>query len=316
MGIRLCVTMSNTVLNLRCKTKTGQHSLTGLKLSSNVGQLKDRISELTKIPKEYIRVRQSYPTKSIDLSKEDLLLSSLPFRSGDTLIVEEERVVRNTLQRNIGDVMQDQNLMGRGVLMRKVVPANNSCLFTSINAVMNGGKIDLDYAPSIRQLIAGVVMSDPQTFSDVFLGRSNSSYCKWIMKDDTWGGAIEISILSKYYDVEIDVVDTQSCRIDRFGEDLHYDQRVLIIYDGVHYDPLVLEPFDSSLPVQTIFPADNASILGQAQEIATEARQARQYTDVTNFSIKCLICQRMFTGQSEAQKHAKASGHVSFGEVK
>lgn len=307
--------MSNASLTLRCKTKTGQHLLTGLSQGSNLGQLKSKISEVTKIPKEFIRIKHGYPPKAIDLTKEGILLSQLLFRSGDTLIVEEERVVRNTLQKNIGDVLQDQNLMGRGVLMRKVVPANNSCLFTSINAVMNGGDIDLTYAPSMRQLIAGVVMSDPQTYSDAFLGRSNSSYCNWIMKDDSWGGAIEIAILSQYYGVEIDVVDTQSCRIDRFGEDLHYDRRVLIIYDGVHYDPLVLEPFDTSLPIQSIFSTENSTILAQAQEIATEARQSRQFTDVTNFSIKCLICQRMFTGQSEAQQHAKASGHINFGEV-
>lgn len=307
--------MSSAALSLRCKTKMGQYFVTGLYLGSSVGQLKSKISELTKIPKEYIRVKQGFPPKAIDLTKEDDLLSSLPFRSGDTLIVEEERVVKNNLQKNIGDVIQDQNLMGRGVLMRKVVPANNSCLFTSINAVLNGGNIDLSYAHSIRQLIAGVVKSDPQTYSNAFLGRSNSSYCSWIMQDETWGGAIEISILSKHYQVEIDVVDTQSCRIDRFGEDLHYDKRVLILYDGVHYDPLVLEPFDSSLPIQSIFSTDNASILVQAQEIATEARQSYQFTDVTNFSIKCLICQRMFTGETEAQQHARASGHINFGEV-
>lgn len=307
--------MSNSSLKLRCKTKTGQHILTGLSQGSSVGLLKAKISEATKIPKELIRVRQGYPPNAIDLSKEDAVLSSLPFRSGDTLIVEEERVVRNTLQKNIGDVMQDQSIMGRGVLMRKVVPANNSCLFTSVHAVMHDGIIDLSCAPSLRQLIAGVVMSDPNTYSDAFLGRSNSSYCKWIMKDGTWGGAIEISILSKYYGVEIDIVDTQSCRIDRFGEDLHYDKRVLVIYDGIHYDPLVLEPFDTSLRIQSIFSTDEASILAQAQELASEARQARQYTDVTSFSIKCLVCQRMFTGQSEAQGHAQATGHINFGEV-
>jgi ubiquitin thioesterase OTU1 len=68
-----------------------------------------------------------------------------------------------------------------------------------------------------------------------------------------------------------------------------YDKRVLILYDGVHYDPLVLEPFDSSLPIQSIFSTDNASILVQAQEIATEARQSYQFTDVTNFSIPATI---------------------------
>lgn len=307
--------MSNSSLKLRCKTKTGQHILTGLNQDSTVGLLKAKIAEVTKIPKDLVRVRHGYPPNTIDLSKEAASLSSLAFRSGDTLIVEEERVVRNNIQKDIGDVMQDQSIMGRGVLMRKVVPANNSCLFTSVNAVMNDGDIDLSCAPSLRQLIAGVVMSDPNTYSDAFLGRSNSSYCKWILKDDSWGGAIEISILSKYFGVEIDIVDTQSCRIDRFGEDLHYDKRVLVIYDGIHYDPLVLEPFDTSLPVQSIFSTDEAAILAQAQELASEARQSRQYTDVTNFSIKCLVCQRMFTGQTEAQGHAKATGHINFGEV-
>ncbi|XP_062609107.1 ubiquitin thioesterase OTU1-like [Saccostrea cucullata] len=306
-------------LQLRCKTKTGQHILTGLNPTSQISELKDKIVEVTKIPRAAITIRQGYPPKVIDISDDTSLLSSLSFRSGDTLIVEENRKHQQEVQqqqtREIDNVIQKQSMNSKGILMRNVVPADNSCLFTSINALMNKGVVDLSCSKAMREIIAGVVMSDPVNFSEAFLGKTNNAYCHWIMNPGSWGGAIEISILSQYFNVEIAVVDTQSCRIDRFGEDKMYKERIFVIYDGIHYDPLIMEPLDPSLPVQTIFPTNDASVLAQAMEIASEAKASRQFTDVGNFSIKCLVCQKLLTGQGEAQAHAKATGHINFGEV-
>ena len=301
-------------LHLRCQTNKGQHILTGLTLSSSVKKLKELIEQETKIPQDCIKVRQGYPPKIVDLSTETDLLSSLPFRSGDTLIIEEDPSLRRKCQENVDSVYQDQITSSCGTLMRKVVPANNSCLFTSIDCVMNIGEVDLSSAPSMRELIAGMVMSDPETYNAVFLGKSNSGYCKWIMRDDSWGGAIEISILAKYYDTEIDVVDTQTSRIDRFGEDMNFPKRVFVIYDGIHYDPLVMEPLIPGEPMQTLFSSNDENVVSQAMEIANEAKAARQYTDVSSFQLRCLGCSKLLTGQKEAQEHAKTTGHTNFGE--
>ena len=93
-----------------------------------------------------------------------------------------------------------------GILIRKVVPANNSCLFTSINCCMNDGRLDTESAPLMRDIIVGAVSQQPAIYNDVFLGKPNAEYCQWILKGESWGGAIEVSILSQYYAVEIDVV--------------------------------------------------------------------------------------------------------------
>jgi len=68
-------------------------------------------------------------------------------------------------------------------------------------------------------------------------------------------------------------------------------------------------------PIQTMFPSDNVDILEKARELAREAQSSRQYTDVNKFTLKCLVCQDLFTGQVEAQQHAKKTGHMNFGEV-
>ncbi|KXJ20892.1 Ubiquitin thioesterase OTU1 [Exaiptasia diaphana] len=101
-------------------------------------------------------------------------------------------------------------------LSRKIVPADNSCLFASMSYVMTG---DVSMATDLRHLIAKCVSSDPEMYNSAFLGKDNSEYCSWIQNCDNWGGAIELSILCKYYEVEIAVVDTETERIDRFGKE-------------------------------------------------------------------------------------------------
>lgn len=201
------------------------------------------------------------------------------------------------------------------VLRRRVVPADNSCLFTSVHYVMESGVYNPACAPEMRGLIAQIVSSDPAAYSEAVLGKTNEDYCSWIRRDDTWGGAIEVSILSKFYQSEICVVDTQTVRVDRFGEDAGYCKRVLLIYDGIHYDPLQRETPGADSSPQTVFPATDDVVLAQALELADEARRKRQFTDVNRFALRCMVCQMGLVGQKEAREHAKETGHTNFGEV-
>ena len=61
-----------------------------------------------------------------------------------------------------------------------------------------------------REVIASVVSSDQEKYSEAYLGRENHKYCTWILTKDAWGGAIEVQILAEYFQVEIVVVDTKS----------------------------------------------------------------------------------------------------------
>lgn len=98
----------------------------------------------------------------------------------------------------------------------------------------------------MREIIANAVSRSPDEYCEAILGKPNHEYCEWILKPNSWGGAIELSILSQYYGMEIAVVDSSNGIINRFGEDQHYATRVFLIFDGIHYDPLYLEPLDVS----------------------------------------------------------------------
>lgn len=108
------------------------------------------------------------------------------------------------------------------------------------------GKIDLEVSVYLREIIAQHVSNDKDSFNEAILGKPNAEYCDWIRKADSWGGAIEVAILSNYYGVEIAVVDITNALINRFGEDKDYGMRVFLLFDGIHYDPLYLESLNVS----------------------------------------------------------------------
>lgn len=56
-------------------------------------------------------------------------------------------------------------------------------------------------------------------------------------------------------------------------------------------------------------------IYREAEQLAHEAKSSRQFTDVNKFTLKCMICDKLLTGQIEAHKHAKETMHANFGEV-
>lgn len=46
----------------------------------------------------------------------------------------------------------------------------------------------------MRKIIADHVSQDIETYSEAILGKSPKAYCEWILKPDSWGGAIELSV--------------------------------------------------------------------------------------------------------------------------
>ncbi|KAG8236728.1 hypothetical protein J437_LFUL014224 [Ladona fulva] len=312
--------MSSYILKL--KSKTGQIVVRGLNGQSTIQDLKEKLASLTNISRERLHILYGYPPKPLTLNNDELTLGTSGLNSGELLIVEEkEPSALNAL--NSGAVLNDtssvkpeegiSDIMPQGILLRKVVPADNSCLFTSIGYVLSGN-INSDNGAVLREIIAASVAANPDEYSEAILGKPNAEYCEWIKRPKSWGGAIELAVLSKYYGIEIDVVDTSNCIINRFGEDQDYGQRVLLIFDGIHYDPLYLEPLEGE-KVQTIFPISDDSILTQALALSEEAKSSRQFTDLARFTLKCMVCQVMLTGQVQAQQHAKETGHKNFGEV-
>jgi ubiquitin thioesterase OTU1 len=132
---------------LKLKTKSGQMVVKGLTCKDTLYELKHRLSSLTNIQESSLHVLSGYPPKLLDLSVSDATLESRGICSGDTLIVEERQ--QNDVLSGKKNAIEprhhivDSGLGCPGILMRKVVPADNSCLFTSIGFVLSGEYICL-----------------------------------------------------------------------------------------------------------------------------------------------------------------------------
>ncbi|XP_052893581.1 ubiquitin thioesterase OTU1 [Anopheles moucheti] len=312
--------------SLKLKTKSGQqHIVSKLAETTTVGDLKTRITELTSIPGDALHVVLGFPPfKPLDFSNEASQVLASGISNGDTLIVEEKSLTEEERQQleaakrleqdeKLAKELAAQGSESSGILLKKVVPSDNSCLFTSIGYVITG-KVDPESSQYMRQIIASTVNADKHEYNEGILGRPNDEYCAWILQPESWGGAIEVSILSAYYGMEFDVVDITNAIINRFGEDKNYGMRAFLLFDGIHYDPLYLESTSGDAP-KTIFPIEDQSVYLQAEQLAKEAKSARQYTDVNKFTLKCIDCDCFLKGQVEAQQHAQKTGHINFGEV-
>lgn len=307
--------MSDVVLRLKCRS--GTFPLT-LPLNCTISVLKEQVSILSEIPVASIKLLFGFPPKFIQ--KLEGTIEDVGLKSGDTIIAEvdsssanvqqiqvqtESNILKHVTEQEVGDEVP--------LILRKVVPADNSCLFTSMGFVL-GGKIDLGSGNYMREIIANAVKDNQIEFSEAVLGKPNEDYCEWIRNPNSWGGAIEVSILSNFYGIEIAVIDTQSGSISKFGEDKDYPHRVFLIYDGIHYDPLYLESPFTPGEIQTLFPTNDDRMLDAAQMLANEAKSSKQYTDVNRFTLKCLDCGYIMIGQTQAQEHAKLTAHNNFNE--
>lgn len=336
------ITMNSSV-KLKIKDES-TCSLINLSTESTLKELVDEIRKVTDIGNSDINLLTGFPPKPINMSL-NLTLSQAKIVSGDCIILqkinncdnkrlklaieeepvnhnekieEEPIVVENHVTSNtlhIDSLIENQRRISASILTKQTIPSDNSCLFASVYYCLNNASLNGFDSDNERQLVCATLLSQPGKFDRAFLeDKSPEVYCKWIMDTNRWGGSIELCILSSLHSVEIDVVNVNTDRIDRFGEDCDYFHKILIIYDGIHYDSLALEDVNSGELV-TLFPISDKEVIAKAQQLARELQSSRQYTDLHGFSIVCRDCHCLMVGQSAVVQHANATGHSNFGEI-
>lgn len=200
-----------------------------------------------------------------------------------------------------------------GYVVRRVVDADNSCLFHSIGYAYRQPTTS---SPSLRSAVASAILKDPTTHSEAFLGKPTAEYATWIQDASSWGGQIELSVLSKLLKLEIVALDIIRNRHDAYGTEDNYRRRIFVIYDGIHYDA-VAYCFDPQLPPEmdiTVFSPNDLIVMERAKALCEQEHKRKAFTDTSSFSLRCLVCQQGLKGQAEAAQHARQTGHSNFSE--
>ncbi|KAJ6009744.1 hypothetical protein N7499_004856 [Penicillium canescens] len=205
-----------------------------------------------------------------------------------------------------------------GTFVLRVMPDDNSCLFRAVGAAVMG---DMDTMVELRSIIAGAIQSNPTEYTAAILGKKPDEYCQWIQNEDSWGGAIELKILSEYFNIEICSIDVQTLNMFQFNEGA--PTRCIVVYSGIHYDVLALSPshppYTRANPLADgdtkIFEAVDPVVLEKAKELCKVLQGKHYYTDTSGFTVRCNVCGGTFTGERGATKHAAETGHYDFGEA-
>ncbi|TKX21143.1 hypothetical protein C1H76_6684 [Elsinoe australis] len=207
-----------------------------------------------------------------------------------------------------------------GLLTLRVMPDDNSCLFRALSSALLGSS--LDGMTELRSIVAQKIQANRTFYTAGVLEKPPDEYCRWIQHPDSWGGGIELSILSVEFGVEVCSINVQDLRVDRFNEGK--DRRVVVVYSGIHYDVVAVTGYAGADPegdrkVFDVVRMDgqevDGGVLDAARELCKTLQQRRYYTDTKGFDLQCNICGWKGKGEKGATGHAKETGHMDFGEA-
>ncbi len=197
---------------------------------------------------------------------------------------------------------------------RRFVDADNSCLFASIGYNLDHRNFSEITGLQYRQLL-GQYLESNEVDKNLF-EVPKDQYIDLIQNPSTWGGAVELKIFSDMFQMEIASIDVQSNRVDIFGEDKKYPQRIYLLYNGVHYDPLVMAINENSIDDICIFESDDVETLIQMQKYCKTFKEKGDFVDVSKMNtMKCSICEEKFETQDEALIHAENYKHWNFEQI-
>lgn len=204
------------------------------------------------------------------------------------------------------------------------MPDDNSCMFTAVGGALRGlrSAADKNYsAHELRRIVVDHILENPQKYSAAILGKQPAVYCRNMLQPDTWGGEIELAIISELFAIEISVVDVKTTNVWRVGEGNDYEMRCVIVYSNVHYDRLAevfvegQEEMDFDVTRWAVDGSDH--VIAHAKELCRILRDEHHYfTSTSDFIVQCDICKWVGQGQDSVIKHVNQTGHQSITEIK
>ena len=162
-------------VSLRVRCEGGQGVVRGLVTEDSLEKLISHSLEALGMDEtkesDSLKLLSGFPPKPLDISDRDKSISSVGIRSGDTIIFQVSQGQSSTKSTDVQsappqprqdhgesnqkrlktDNPQNQNSQN-SKLRRKVVPADNSCLFTSINYCMSGALVGSEHSAFMRYL--------------------------------------------------------------------------------------------------------------------------------------------------------------------
>ncbi|KAF2760856.1 ubiquitin thioesterase OTU1 [Pseudovirgaria hyperparasitica] len=207
----------------------------------------------------------------------------------------------------------------QATMVLRVMPDDNSCMFRAVGSAVLSDSLDV--MTELRSAVAQGIQANPDLYSAAVLQKSPDEYCKWIQREDSWGGAIELGILAQNFDIEICSISVQDLRVDRFNEGK--DNRIILVYSGIHYDTIAMSPSDpphtrADMPADVdikLFGTWDEEVLEKARDLCKILQGKHYFTDTGGFDIKCNKCGWKGKGEKGAVAHANETGHYDFGEA-
>lgn len=319
-------------IRIRLRAPNGMHTLS-LQDDAAVSDLLSSITDTTELP--LFELKWGFPPQPFDPSLygmgTKLADTDLKLNGSQIIVIAKETDPTPTpaqaeepsaplnLQRKANPELKDTPEVPvparGGTMVLRVMPDDNSCMFRALGSAVLSSS--LDSMTELRSMVAQAIQSDPEMYNEATLEKSPDDYCKWIQYSDSWGGGIELAILSQEFDIEICSINVQDLRVDKFNEGK--PKRCFLVYSGIHYDTIAFVPdgtptYDTEHD-QKLFDSEDDVLLEAARELCGELRKKHYFTDTQKFSIKCNTCGWQGNGERSAVEHATSSGHNDFGEA-
>ncbi len=197
--------------------------------------------------------------------------------------------------------------------IRREVDADNSCLFSSIAYLIDRTNFNEESSLRFRQIIIDYLLDDK--FDNNLLDQPKDKYIEFIQNPKNWGGALEVKMFSEIFQKQIVCIDVKTNRADIYGEDKNYYQRIYLLYNGIHYDPLVMN-FDITADPSTDITIFNSNDLETFELMKCLLLEYKNQGDFIEFySLECKGCNEKFKNENEALDHSINYDHWEFKQI-